>query len=232
MTLILDAAETLFAESGYNAVTLNDVAQAARVDTSLMRYYFGDKEQLFKAVFSRRSTEINELRLGAMAEYREAAGPNLKLEGVIDAFVRPIFVKMDEDDGWRNYMSIVAYVNNSKGSLAVLMGETFHHVTRQFLADLRYIYPDVAEAELFWGYHFVTGALTFSIGQTRRLDALSNGLVCSSDSMALLERFPGTLAAAIHTICARPKTVHAKRSGAKASRAARAPKSLRRERKT
>src|SRR5690348_12769733 len=73
MTLILDTAEALFAESGYNGVTLNEVAHAAGVDTSLMRYYYGDKEQLFQAVFRRRGPEINELRLEAMSQYREAA---------------------------------------------------------------------------------------------------------------------------------------------------------------
>lgn len=205
MTLIMDTAEALFAEEGFNGVTLNDVAQAAGVDASLMRYYFGDKQQLFRAVFRRRGPEINDLRLKAMARYREAAGKNLQLEGVIDAFVRPVFLKMIEDEGWRNYMAIVAYVNSSRGSLHTLMGETYHYVSREFIADLRRIYPKVAESELYWSYHFVTGAFTFSLGQTRRMDVLSEGLISSSDSMAILERFPIALAGAIRAICERPE---------------------------
>jgi AcrR family transcriptional regulator len=205
MTLIMDTAEALFAEEGYNGVTLNQVAQAAGVDTALMRYYFGDKQQLFRAVFRRRGPEINELRLKAMQQYREAAGKNLELEGVIDAFVRPVFLKMIEEEGWRNYMAIVAYVNSSRGFLHTLMGETFHYVSREFIADLRRIYPKVNEAELYWSYHFVTGAFTFSLGQTRRMDVLSEGLISSSDSLAILERFPIALAGAIRAICERPE---------------------------
>jgi AcrR family transcriptional regulator len=222
MTLIMDTAEALFAEAGYNGVTLNEVAQAAGVDTSLMRYYFGDKQQLFRAVFRRRGPEINDLRLKAMAEYREAAGKNLQLEGVIDAFVRPVFLKMIEEEGWRNYMAIVAYVNSSRGALHTLMGETFHYVSREFIADLRRIYPDVAETELYWSYHFVTGAFTFSLGQTRRMDVLSEGLISSSDSMAILERFPLALAGAIRAICERPEATKAYRSRS-LSRAKRKP---------
>jgi hypothetical protein len=156
-------------------------------------------------VFRRRGPEINELRLRAMAEYREAAGQNLQLEGVIDAFVRPVFLKMIEEEGWRNYMAIVAYVNSSRGFLHTLMGETFHYVSREFIADLRRIYPNVAETELYWSYHFVTGAFTFSLGQTRRMDVLSEGLISSSDSLAILERFPIALAGAIRAICERPE---------------------------
>ena len=59
MTLILDCAEAEFAEKGYNGATLTSVAELARVDTSLMRYYFGDKERLFEAVFMRRAPASN-----------------------------------------------------------------------------------------------------------------------------------------------------------------------------
>ena len=47
MTLILDHAEAEFAAKGYNGVTISSVAASAGVDTSLMRYYFGDKEKLY-----------------------------------------------------------------------------------------------------------------------------------------------------------------------------------------
>jgi AcrR family transcriptional regulator len=211
MTLILDTAEALFAESGYNGVTLNQVAHAAGVDTSLMRYYYGDKEQLFQAVFRRRGPEINELRLMAMSRYRDSAGKNIALEGVIDAFIRPVLLKVTEDEGWRNYMAIVAYVNSSRGPLSKLMGETFHYVSREFIADLRRIYPRVAETELYWSYHFVTGAFTFSLGQTHRMDVLSNKLISSTDSMAILERFPIVLAAGIRALCERPKATKSRR---------------------
>lgn len=212
MTLILDTAEALFAEAGYNGVTLKDVAEEAGIDTSLMRYYFGDKQQLFQTVFRRRAHEINELRLKAMTAYRESAGKDLKLEGVIDAFVRPLFLKMVEDQGWRNYAAIVAYVNSSRGVLNNLMAENFHYVTREFIADLRRIYPNVQEAELYWSYHFVTGAYTFSLGQTGRVDVLSQGLISSSDGMALLERFPLALAGAIRAICGRPEAARPRRA--------------------
>src|SRR4051794_29077801 len=98
MTLIMDHAEALFAERGYG-VPLSEVAQHAGVDTALLRYYFGDKESLFRAVFKRRGPTINRLRLQAMASYRQASGDAMTLEGIIDAFVRPSLQKAAEDDG-------------------------------------------------------------------------------------------------------------------------------------
>jgi AcrR family transcriptional regulator len=200
MTLILDKAEALFAEKGYG-VTLNEVAQHAGVDTALMRYYFGDKEQLFRAVFQRRGTEINELRLKAMADYRKAAGDALMLEGIVSAFVRPAFEKMHQDEGWRNYMAIVSYVNSSRGILHSLMSETFDHVSHELIADLRRIFPQAPETEIYWAYHFLTGAFTFSLGQTGRIDTLSGGLVSSKDALAIADRLPVSIAAGIRALC-------------------------------
>ena len=218
MAIILDTAEAMFAQHGYNGVTLSEVALAANVHAALMRYYFGDKEHLFKAVFRRRGAEINELRLKAMAEYREAAGPHLELEGIIEAYVRPIFLKFAEDEGWRNYMAIVAYVNSSKGALSGLMAETYHYIAQEFIADLRRIYPKVDEAELYWSYQYVTGALTYSIGQTRRIDLLSDGRVNSVDGMAMLARFPRALAAAIRAICEEPPAPPQRRGAKRAEK--------------
>ena len=59
---ILDAAETLFAQGGFNGVSLKDIARAAEVDTSLLHYYFVTKAGLFAAVLERRSEDVNRVR--------------------------------------------------------------------------------------------------------------------------------------------------------------------------
>jgi len=50
---ILDAAEELFHERGYEAVTVRDIAEQAGVSHALVHQYAGSKEDLFRAVLSR-----------------------------------------------------------------------------------------------------------------------------------------------------------------------------------
>lgn len=194
MTLILDRAEALFAQQGYSGATLNDVAREAGVATALMRYYFGDKESLFKAVFFRRGPTVNNLRLAAMEKYRKAAGDHPTLEGFIDAFVRPAFELMQSDEGWRNYGAIVAYVNSTRGPINRLMSETFDVVSHELISEMRRIMPDVSDEDLYWGYHFLTGAFTFSLGQTGRIDVISDGMCQSDDFGAIVDRLAVTMA--------------------------------------
>jgi len=204
MTLILDHAEAEFASKGYNGTTLASVAAIAGIDTALMRYYFGDKEQLFAAVFRRRGPLINAARLRALNDYRAAHGNGGTLEGLIDAFVRPGFEFAMLDDGHRNYAAIVAYVNSSKGAMHSLMSEVFDEVSNVLIDDMQRLMPDVPRETLYWGYHFLTGAFTFSLGQTGRIDRISDGEVRSSDFAGIADRLPIFVAAGIRALCSSP----------------------------
>jgi AcrR family transcriptional regulator len=57
---ILDAAERLFAERGYNATSLSDVGTAAGVSRGTPGYFFGSKAELYEAVLERCFAEVRE----------------------------------------------------------------------------------------------------------------------------------------------------------------------------
>jgi hypothetical protein len=125
----------------------------------------------------------------------------MTLEGIIDAFIRPGLELSIRDSGWRNYDAIVAYVNSSGGELRRLMSEVFDETAHLVLDYMRKVLPDASEEELYWGYHFLSGGLTFSLGQTGRIDVISRGRVSSRDLGAILERLPIVFAAGIRALC-------------------------------
>lgn len=200
MALILDCAEAEFAQRGYDGTTLAAVARSAGVDSALMRYYFGNKKRLFIAVVERRSEPSNRHRQKAMAAYRAEAGDAMTLEGIIDAFTRPAFELGANDEGWRHYAAIITFAAGSRGWLRDLMNEMFDHVSRELIADMHRIMPHASEADLYWAYHFMTAAYTFSIGETNRIDVLSRGVVSSGDFPALARRLPVFVAAGIRAM--------------------------------
>jgi len=58
---ILDAAEKLFSERGFTAVTVRDIAADAGVSHALVHRYLGSKEQVYKAMLRRRETVIRDV---------------------------------------------------------------------------------------------------------------------------------------------------------------------------
>lgn len=51
---ILDTAEELFMEHGFEATSLRLITTAAGVNLAAVNYHFGSKEELFQAVLTRR----------------------------------------------------------------------------------------------------------------------------------------------------------------------------------
>jgi AcrR family transcriptional regulator len=203
----MDAAEKLFARKGFYGATLRDITAAAGVDLALVTYHFGGKKQLFVAVIERRGHVLNEERLRRLAAARLNAAPGApSTEAVVDAFLDPILDRLAHaGPGWHNYFSLIAYVNNSPEWGRKMMGKTFDAVVREFIAAVMESLPGSAPEDIFWGYNFLTGAMTLSLAETGRLDALSDGL-CRSDDVAALKARLGPYVAAGLRGLARPST--------------------------
>ena len=200
--LLLDHAEALFARHGFHGVTVREVARLAGVDSALVHYYFETKQGLFDAVFTRRSDVLNEERMRSMDDYARAAGDAISVEGCIEAFLEPIRRRsLEGDPGWKNYFRLVALVNNTYQWGGQMMTRTFDPVIRRLIELLRRCMPEADDADLFWCYHFLSGALTLSLSETGRIDRLSAGLCTSTDVEAIYRRMVPFMAAGFRHVC-------------------------------
>ncbi len=68
-TDIIDAAEALYAEKGWDAVTMDQVARATRLSRALLYVYFSDKNDLHLAIVERAMKALSRRFLGAINEH-------------------------------------------------------------------------------------------------------------------------------------------------------------------
>src|SRR5882762_11783567 len=73
-TRILDAAEHLFMEHGFEATSLRQLTSAASVNLAAVNYHFGSKEELFQAVLTRRLDPMNQERIVLLTKLESGAG--------------------------------------------------------------------------------------------------------------------------------------------------------------
>jgi AcrR family transcriptional regulator len=192
---ILDAAEYLFSKSGLHGVTLRDVAQRVGVHTTLLHYYFADKRELFEAVFARRAGVTVGRRIAALDRYEAEAGDSPTVEGALHAFLdTDLDLYIEGGESWMNYAAFCAGVSNTPEG-AALMDRHFDPVVLKLVDLLQRALPDMAREEIFWGYHFVTGALMNTLARTGRLDRLSDGLCRSDDFQSVKARMAHFMAA-------------------------------------
>lgn len=199
---ILDHAEALFALHGFHGVTIREVAKSAAVDPALVHYYFDTKQRLFDAVFERRAHVVNDERMRSMDAYARAAGDRMTVDGCVEAFLEPIWRhSIPGDPHWRNYFRLLALVNNTPEWGGAMMTRHFDPVIRRLIDLLRQCMPGAGDADLFWCYHFLSGALTLSLSETGRIDTLSGGVCASSDMEAILRRMVPFISAGFRRVC-------------------------------
>jgi AcrR family transcriptional regulator len=210
---ILDAAEQLFAERGYHGVSIRDVTGAAEVDVALVSYHFGSKQGLLEAVFMRRAKDLNDERLALLdALLAGSVRRPPRLEAVIDAFTRPLLDRSTRGSaGWKSYFALVAEVNNSPEFGSVLMTRFFDPVVHRFIEAIRRALPQCDDRDVYWAYHFLSGALTLTFAETGRIDKLSGGACRSNDLDSVHERLVPYCAAGFRALCApkRPRRLRA-----------------------
>jgi AcrR family transcriptional regulator len=86
---LLDSAELLFSQKGFDGTSVRDIAEAAGINTAMISYYFGSKEKLMEEIFERKSLNIRELVDNLIKD--ESLDPLQKMFSLVDVYIERIF---------------------------------------------------------------------------------------------------------------------------------------------
>jgi AcrR family transcriptional regulator len=213
---LLAAAERLFAVRGLAGVSVRMIAAEAGVNWSLVGYYFRGKDRLLAEVYRRHCTTLNRDRLRLLTEARRTG---LRLESVIEAFVRPALAEIQGGDARNHYSRLRGMLAAEDAPLFTqLVADNFDQSSRMFVAALRKCLPGVPADEVLWRFHFMLGTIYYSASSPQRIKAFSRGRCDPGDLEATVRHLVPFLAAGFRsTPVARPSL--ARRSAADGNRA-------------
>src|SRR4051812_1414503 len=98
-TRLLQVAEELFAEEGFDRVSIRDITDAAGENVAAINYHFGGKDEMIAAVFERRVGPVNKARLAELESLGKKTGSKpAKVEDIVAAFIRPAVVCCPGDE--------------------------------------------------------------------------------------------------------------------------------------
>lgn len=164
---LLDAAETLFADFGFNGVSVRQIVERAGVNLGAIPYHFGTKENLFKEVLLRRATPLREERKRRL----DALSPDAPLEDVLTALLEPAFRANRENQAFRRLLGRASMdpapeVRRLLVEIYTLDFMTVPGALRQALAAL----PD---DEFFWKLNCFYGVMLFVQADTGKIQTIA-----------------------------------------------------------
>ena len=196
---ICGAAEALFMAHGYEATTLRSITAAAGVNLAAVNYHYGSKEELFRAVLTRRLDPMNQRRVDLLdrAE-REAGGRAVACERILAALLVPALeLARDRELGGKNFLKLLgrAYADPAP-FIRRFLSEQYAPMIVRFKAAFGRALPHLPAKELSWRLHFIMGALSYTLAGTDALKLIAelNPKETSNDEVLLRRLAPFLLA--------------------------------------
>lgn len=172
-TRILDAAERLIAERGFNGVSVREITAEARANTAAVHYYFRRKEELLEAVVDRRAGILVGERLKRIQALLSGPKPP-SLEALILAYVAPGVTEcFDSDDLRKQFGRVRArFSQETDPAMRMIMRRHFHKPGAEFIDAVATIMPQLTRRELQWRFHIMVGAIIYLMAQPGKVQAV------------------------------------------------------------
>lgn len=151
---ILAQAARHFAERGFNATSLREVARDAEANPASVHYYFGSKEELYLEVISgfreRLSKERNDALLAINPKLRGAK----RIQAIVRAYVAP-HIRLCADPTAAHYVRIVARgTSETHYPREIQVPKTINTLREAFVRALAEAFPDASEERLLKAFTF------------------------------------------------------------------------------
>lgn len=84
---ILEVAEKLFSEKGFEGTSIRDISKEAKINIAMVSYYFGSKERLLESLILYKTSDLKVLLENLSAENLE---PLDKVNKLIEIYIHRI----------------------------------------------------------------------------------------------------------------------------------------------
>lgn len=173
---ILDAAERLFMESGYEGTSMRMITGKAGVNLAAVNYHFGSKEALLREVFRRRLNWLNAERLKALdALEAQAQGAPIKPSAILEAFFGTLLrMGADESLGGMTFLRLLGRtLTDPADFIRTFFAGEYAEVIDRYKRALFRALPEVPPEEIIWRFHLMLGAMSYAIAGTDALQVVT-----------------------------------------------------------
>ncbi|MDT7951566.1 MAG: TetR/AcrR family transcriptional regulator [Acetobacteraceae bacterium] len=186
---LLDAGERLFAAHGWNGVSIRTLAAEADVTLSALNYHFGEKENLLAEIFAARAAPIAAERMRLLGKIEAKGAPTL--EAIIQAFLRPALT-VDKQFGGAPFVKLRARLATEPEAFSRrILARAFDQSSGAFIKALQAVLPGLPAADLAWRFHFLLGAMSYTMANPGRIQSLTGGACDPGDTeLALAHLVP------------------------------------------
>jgi len=160
---ILDSAEALFAEGGFDGVSARDITKHAECNVASINYYFGGKDNLYNEVCRRRLNALRDIRIDSINKVM-AQGDGVTLEELFRVFSHAFLAPLLEDPKGRSFLKLMTremlYPHIRMG---MCVDEMIMPILETLVVAISKICPGLSKEDAFWSIYSLIAQLIHTI---------------------------------------------------------------------
>ncbi len=183
-TRLLDAAEVLFAEKGFEKTTVRDITTAGHCNVASINYHFKNKDNLYREVYVRRIRQLREMRIAGI-ERVLSQGAEGTLEDLVGTFARTFLEPlMNAESGRWLMMLMTREMNEPRLPKEIFFEEMVRPVQEGLRGAIAVLCPGVNAESTDLSIQAMVGQLMFFI-RMRELQQANQGQLPAPPPMDL-----------------------------------------------
>lgn len=185
---LIEAASTLFAEKGFEVVSVREITGLAGANVASVKYHFGSREGLMDAVVARMATPVNEERLRRLDELEEKGKASVR--DLLSAFFEPLLSQIQSSPlSEKLFVKLMGRVVGDRPYEfpEEVMGQ-FREVAGRYVPAFMKACPGLSSEDVFWRIHFSFGVLSNTLTHGELVKKISAGTVGDEDLSITLAR--------------------------------------------
>jgi AcrR family transcriptional regulator len=188
---LIEAAEELFADEGFDRVSVRDITTKAGANVAAVNYHFGSREGLIAVVLTRYINPVNEERLARLeALERRAAGKPVPIEEVLDAFIRPFATQVRRSElSEKIFFKLMGRMFGHGCDMPPVVEQLFINMSTRFFKAFAKALPGLAADDIWWRMHLMSGSMIHTMAHGEKLQRMSGGDAGNPTMEQTLSRF-------------------------------------------
>ena len=161
---LLDSAEQLFADHGFEGTSVRDIAADAGCNIAAVNYHFGGKEKLYRKVFQRQLTILRNVRIAGINKVMAEHGDKITLEILLHAFAEVFLEPLVTQSSGRSFMKLMMNeILDPHLPADMFLNETVIPVVNSLQGAIKKIYSDLTDESALYSIRSIIAQLIYTI---------------------------------------------------------------------
>lgn len=195
---LLDSAEQLFAERGFDGTSIRDLAAAAGCNIASVNYYFGGKDKLYVEIWRRHLHLLRDARIASIDKVLSESAGEPSLEDLLRSFAHAFLGPLVDESGGPRLMKLMAREMINPHLPASMFGDDVIKPTLSAMQQaLAKVCPDLPESKVPLVVFSLIGQLLHTIRVKMMLHSLDDEALAMFEPAKVIDHIVAFSAAGI-----------------------------------